>query len=169
MSDYIPVGYVRRAHGIRGDVVVRGLVSDAAERLVKGVELRTAPPDSTPFRIAAHRQHQGDVVVHLEGIEDRTTAEGLVGTQFVIGVEERRTLDEDEWWAEDLEGCRVVDTEGVVLGTVVDVITGSAQDRLAVHTVDGRSGEIPFVEPLVLEVDADRRAIVVDLPEGLFD
>lgn len=162
----IPIGYVRRAHGIRGDVVVRGLVSDAAGRLVTGATLTDG---STARVVTAHRPLKGDVVVHLEGVEDRDAAEALVGTQFVMGSAERRQLEPDEWWAEDIVGCDVRERDGSVVGTVADVVVGAAQDRLAVETPDGRRGEVPFVDALVLGVDLDRRTITVDLPEGLFE
>ena len=171
MSDQptIPVGYVRRAHGIRGDVVVRGLVRDADERLVAGATLTTDEAPPRAFSVTAHRSQRDDVVLHLAGVDDRNSAEALVGTQFVMGVDERRTLESDEWWVEDLEGCRVTDGSGVLIGTVVDAIAGAAQDRLVVETPDGRRGEVPLVDAIVPIVDPAGGRIVVELPDGLFD
>lgn len=163
-ADHIPIGYVRRAHGIRGDVVVRGMISDAAERLVTG---STVTDGSTSHAITAHRPHRGDVVVHLDGIDDRTAAEALVGTRFITTKDDRRELESDEWWAEDLIGCAVIDTGGRHLGTVVDVINGAAQDRLQVETREHLRAEIPFVDPLIVDVDVRRSRIEVDLPVGL--
>jgi 16S rRNA processing protein RimM len=167
-SDTIPIGYVRKAHGIRGDVLVRGLVGDADQRFVDGVGLASEEPPRT-FAVVTATPHAGDYIIHLEGVDTRTDAEALVGTQFVIPRSERRTLDDDEWWVEDLVGCRVVDVDGTELATVTDVVTGAAQDRLAVVTVSGATGEIPFVDPLVLSVDVEQGRIVVDLPPGLLD
>jgi 16S rRNA processing protein RimM len=165
--DHIPIGYVRKAHGIRGDVLVRGLVSDAAERFTDATILVTGEPQRRTFAIDAVALHQGDFIVSLEGIDTRNDAEALVGTQFVIPLSERRRLDDAEWWVEDLVGCVVVDLDGKMIGTVTDVIVGAAQDRLAVTTADGALGEIPFVDQLVPVVDIAARRIVVDLPEGL--
>jgi 16S rRNA processing protein RimM len=167
-SSTIPIGYVRKPHGIRGDVLVRGLVSDADERLIDGVTLTTAGDPPRTFTVLASTPHAGDVIMTLAGVENRNEAEQLVGTQFVMLATERRTLLEGEWWAEDLVGCLVVDLAGEEIGTVTNVITGAAQDRLAVRRQGGDIGEVPFVDPLVPEVDVDRRRIVVDLPEGLF-
>ena len=166
-NESIPVGYVRRAHGIRGDVVVRGLISDAPERLVTGSTITTESGDV--YAVTAHRSHKGDVVLHLDGVDDRNAAEDLIGTRFVISSDERRTLDEGEWWAEDLVGCTVVGVDGATIGDVTDVIVGAAQDRLVVTTPDGRVGQVPFVDALVPDVDTDTRSVTVDLPEGLFD
>jgi 16S rRNA processing protein RimM len=167
-SDTIPIGYVRKAHGIRGDVLVRGLVGDAGERLIDGVVLVSEEPPRT-FAVMAATPHAGDYIVHLGGVDTRDDAEALVGTRFVIPRSERRTLDDDEWWVEDLVGCAVVDGDGIEVATVTDVVTGAAQDRLAVVTASGASGEIPFVDPLVLSVDVEQGRIVVDLPPGLLD
>jgi 16S rRNA processing protein RimM len=165
----IPVGYVRRAHGIRGDVGVRGLLSDALDRLVTGATLIVDDRGSgTTFLVTSHRHHRGDVVLHLEGVEDRNAAEQLIGTQFVAPASLRRDLEPGEWWAEELVGCSVESASGERVGVVADVITGAAQDRIVVTAEDGTTGEVPFVDALVPLVDTDARRVVVDLPDGLF-
>jgi 16S rRNA processing protein RimM len=168
-GDHIPIGYVRKAHGIRGDVLVRGLVSDAADRFTSVTSLTTGDPVPRVFRVTASTPHSGDHILHLEGIDTRNDAEALIGTQFVVPATERRALDDGEWWAEDLVGCEVVDQDGTRLGTVTEVVTGAAQDRLVVTTDEGVMGEVPFVDPLVPMVDVAERRIVVDLPPGLLD
>jgi 16S rRNA processing protein RimM len=163
------VGYVRRAHGIHGDVVVRGLVADALERFAVGRDLTpaTAPVDS--LRIVSQRMNGSDYLLHLEGVDSRDAAEALVGTQFVIERSQRRELDGDEWWVEDLVGCDVIDVEGRAVGRVTDVAVGAAQDRLVVETIEGKRAEVPFVAPLVPRVDMESRRITVDLPDGLIE
>ncbi len=169
VHDHIPIGYVRKAHGIRGDVLVRGLVTDAAERFTNSATLVTGEPRSRSFIIEGVAPHQGDFILSLEGIDTRNEAEALVGTQFVIPLSDRRHLDADEWWIEDLVGCVVVERDGTTVGTVTGVIVGAAQDRLAVTADDGSFGEIPLVDPLVPVVDIAARRIVVDLPDGLME
>ena len=165
----IPVGYVRRAHGIRGDVVVRGLVADADERFTEGADLTIGQTPPVTLRITSRRMNGTDYLLHLDGIDSRDDAEGLVGTQFVIDRGQRRSLDDDEWWVEDLVGCAVIDVSGDEIGTVTDVVVGGAQDRLVVETPTGDTAEIPFVGELVPEVDMGTRRIVVDLPDGLIE
>lgn len=168
-QENIPVGYVRRAHGIRGDVVVRGLVADAAERFVVGRDLTPDTASTPTLTIVSQRMNGADYLLHLDGVDSREDAEALVGTQFVIERSQRRDLDPEEWWVEDLIGCDVFDLEGRPLGKVTDVITGAAQDRLVLETSGGEVAEVPFVGPLVPEVDMASRRITVDLPEGLIE
>jgi 16S rRNA processing protein RimM len=165
----IPAGYVRRAHGIGGDVVVRGTLKDAAERFVVGAVFATNEDLPREFTIEGVRPHQGDYIVGFAEVSDRNGADGLRGTQFMIDIADRRQLEDREWWPEDLKGCEVVSVDGDVIGSVIDVITGASQDRLVVKTVDGVTGEVPFVADLVPDVDVERQTIVVDLPSGLLD
>ncbi len=165
----IPVGYVRRAHGIRGDVVVRGLGADAVERFQPGATVTTNESPARRFQVSEHRPHSTDFIVHLADVDDRTTAEGLVGVQFVIDSTERRELDPDEWWIEDIVGCVAVDTDGARIGTVTDVVVGEAQDRLVLDVDQGGRAEVPLVDELVPEVSISDQRVVVALIEGLIE
>jgi len=156
-TDHIPIGYVRKAHGIRGDVVVRGLVDDAGERFGTGTALTTGEQPARLLRITSLRMTGDDYLLHLADIETRNDAEALVGIQFVMDRSERRELGGDEWWVEDLVGCVVLDTDGQHVGTVSEVISGAAQDRLVVEISEGTHGEIPLVAQLVPDIDITSR------------
>ena len=164
----IPVGYVRRAHGIRGDVVIRGLLENAEERLVPGSVLDTNEDPHRTLTIESVVLSGTDFRVHFVGIEDRNTSETLKGIQLVIDVADRRQLGAGEWWPEDLVGCSAIDVSGATVGKVVEVIFAGVQDRLVVMRLDGARAEIPFVEALVPLVDVEDGVITLDLPEGLF-
>ena len=168
-QDRIPAGYVRRAHGIHGDVVVRGMLQDAEDRFVDGAVLVTNEDVPRQFHITGVRAHQGDYIVTFSEVSDRNAADALRGIQFAIDRNERRELEPGEWWPEDLVGCDVVSVDGDQVGVVAGVVTGAAQDRVVIETPDGAKGEVPFVGELVPEVDVEKRRIVVDLPEGLFE
>ena len=168
-QDRILAGYVRRAHGIHGDVVVRGTLQDSADRFAEGAVLVTNEDTPREFEITGVRGHQGDYIITFNGIGDRNAAEALRGTQFTIDMADRRELESGEWWPEDLDGCDVYSMDGALVGVVASVIAGAAQDRIVVETPDGAKGEVPFVSELVPEVDVENRRIVVDLPEGLLE
>jgi len=159
---------MRRAHGIRGDVVVRGLLEDAHDRLVPGASFETNESPPRILTIESADPSGTDLRLHFAGIEDRNEAEGLKGVQIMIDVADRRVLGVGEWWPEDLVGCSAVDPSGDSIGKVVEVILGGAQDRLAVVRSDGARAEVPFVDALVPIVDADAGIVTFDLPEGLF-
>jgi 16S rRNA processing protein RimM len=165
----IPAGYVRRAHGIGGDVVVRGTLVDAGERFIEGSVLVTNETQPRELEIQGVRAHQGDYIITFGGVGDRNSAEALKGVQFTIDRTDRRTLEPGEWWPEDLIGCAVVSIDGETIGVIGGIVTGTAQDRIVVERPDGSRGEVPFVAALVPEVDIASRRVVVDLPGGLFE
>jgi 16S rRNA processing protein RimM len=168
-QDRVPSGYVRRAHGIGGDVVVRGTLKDAADRFVVGAILVTNEAEPRQLEIRGVRGHQGDYIVTFAEVGDRNAAEALKGVQFEIDRSDRRELETGEWWPEDLVGCEVVSVDRATVGVVAGVITGASQDRIVIETPDGTKGEVPFVAALVPDVDIDGRRIVVDLPDGLLE
>ncbi len=163
----ISVGYVRRAHGIKGDMVVRPL-TDNPHRFDRGQQFLTDEDPPRTLVVAASRSHNDGVLIGFEGIDDRNAAESLQGVTLTIGAGERRALDDDEFWPEDLQGLTAVTPDGRHLGTVTGVVLGDAQDRLVVTTPDGEKVEVPFVDALVGEVHPSLGHVVVDAPGGLF-
>lgn len=161
----VKIGYVRRAHGVRGAVVVQPL-SDHPGRFGAGARLETDNASCPSLVVEAVQQHKEGLLISFVDVQDRDHAEALRGTSLLIPAAQRRALGDDEFWPDQLEGLTVRRIDGHRYGTVTGVIVGAAQDRLA---VDGPSGvfEVPFVAALVLEVDLERQEIVVDLPEGL--
>lgn len=166
-SARIPVGYVRRAHGLRGDVIVRSQTDDP-NRFQVGAAFATDEDPARSLTVAEIREHKEGLLIRFAEIGDRNEAEAMRGVSVTIAVAERRQLDPDEFWPDDLEGLDVVDTGGTKLGVLSDVVTGSAQDRLVVATGSG-SVDVPFVRELVPDIDLEAGRIVVDPPPGLFD
>lgn len=166
-EERISIGYVRRAHGLTGDVLVRSL-SDDPERFVPGASFLTDEDPPRRVEVEAVRTHREGLLLALRGITDRTAAEGLRGVTFTISASERRQLDDDEYWPDDLIGLQAVDAAGGRLGRVSNVVTGVAQDRLVVTTPDGRDVEVPFVAAIVTAVDVTDGVARLDPPLGLF-
>ena len=166
-SERIAVGYVRRAHGLRGDVLLRPL-SDDPDRFVVGAAFLTDELPPRSLEVIEVRPHSEGILLRVRQVSSRNAAEALRGVTFTIDAEERRQLDENEFWPEDLEGLNALDATGAPLGEVTGVVTGAAQDRLTVTTPDGAVVEVPFVAAIVYEVDIESGVVRMDPPPGLF-
>jgi 16S rRNA processing protein RimM len=168
--DPIQVGYVARAHGLRGEVRVH--LHTPGSTTLLGLE--RAWIGGQERRIVAVRPTPGAVLLLLEGVSDRDAAEALRGS--VVEVDRADIpLEEGEYLLGDLPGCAVVDPDGQALGRVADIIQG-AQPILVIHHDDnvdsddesgGRELLVPAVPQFVLEVDVGGRRVVVAVPEGL--
>jgi 16S rRNA processing protein RimM len=162
------VGYVRRAHGINGAVIVRPLTDDPENRWVAGAEFESDAEAPRSYTVVDASPYRHDLLVRFAEVVDRSGAEALRGTSFTIDADDRRDLDEGEFWVEDLVGCAVVDGDGSSMGVVDHVVFGAAQDRLAVRS-DSGIVEVPFVDAIVPNIDLEGRVVVVTPPEGLFE
>jgi 16S rRNA processing protein RimM len=150
----LEVGRIDRAHGLRGDVVVR-LVTDRLERVAPGSVLLT---DTGSLEVRASTPHHERHIVSFVGVASREQADALRGV--VLRAE---PIDDPEvLWAHELIGCVVVDAEGVTRGRVEALQENPASDLLVLDT--GALVPLRFV----VAGPAGGR-IDVDTPPGLFD
>jgi 16S rRNA processing protein RimM len=73
----------------------------------------------------------------------------------------------DQYLDSDLVGMTVIDTSGLVLGEVSEVIHRPAQDLLVV-SLNGEQTLVPFVKSIAVEVDVASRRLTLNPPGGLF-
>jgi 16S rRNA processing protein RimM len=124
-----------------------------------------AAGDSDLVTLSAVRQHQGRLLVSVEGATTVDAAQVLVGKELYV---ERAAvhLAEGEYLDEDLVGLQLIDEAGTALGVVQRIEHYPAQDCLVV----GPSGAlVPLVRAFVRSIDLVSRTIEVTLPPGLLD
>ena len=153
---WLRAGRIGRPHGLDGSVHV----TDPRPQLL---ELgATVLVGERELRIARRAGTDRLVIVRLEGCEDRDAAERLRGRELLVERALAPALEPDEWWAEDLEGCAVLDGE-VAVGTVRRLLELPSCEVLEV----ARSGHgdllVPLIADAVRHVDIERRRIDVDL------
>ncbi|MET8774844.1 ribosome maturation factor RimM [Nocardia sp. NPDC050713] len=168
------VGRVAKSHGVRGELVVEVRTDEPEERFAVGTTLRGRLPRSSEvrdFTVESAREHSGRLLVFLAGIADRTAADALRGTLFVVDSADLPPSDDpDEFYDHELEGLTVQLTDGTVVGTVTEVLHSAAGELLSVRAADdGREILIPFVTAIVPTVSLADRLVVIDPPEGLLD
>jgi 16S rRNA processing protein RimM len=96
-------------------------------------------------------------ILRIEGCGDREGAEALRGSELRVPVEDAPALEQGEFWASDLEGCRVTDGD-VEVGVVARMIALPSCEALEVG-----DRLIPLVRDAVRSVDIEGRRIDVDL------
>lgn len=160
------MGRIGPAHGLQGAVVVDLLTDRPEQRFAPGAVVELA--DGTTLTVVRLEPTERSPIVTFAEITSRAEAEAVRGRNLQISPDQRRHLETDEFWPDELIGATVETAEGRVLGSVADLQTGFAQDRLIVRTAAGEV-IIPFVATLVPVVDPVRRKVVVDLPEGFTD
>jgi 16S rRNA processing protein RimM len=167
------VGRVVKAHGISGEVAVDIRTDDPDKRFAPGATLRARPSRGGPQReyvIESAREHSGRLLVRLEGVADRNTAEALRGNIFLVDTEDLPPIDDpDEFYDHQLEGLAVVTVDGRMVGNVNEVLHTAAGELLSVRSEAGGEVLVPFVGAIVTEVSLQNQTIEIDPPDGLLE
>jgi 16S rRNA processing protein RimM len=154
---WLRAGVVGRPHGLDGSFHVADPV---AALLEVGIEVRLGEARRTIARLAGH---DGRPIVRLEGSDDRGAAVALSGQELWVARTQAPDLEEDEWWATDLEGCTVRDGDREV-GVVARLLALPSCEVLEVTRAgDAPDLLVPLVRDAVRDVDLDGRVIDVDL------
>lgn len=168
-GEFVAVGRIGPARGVRGDVFVEPWTDDPEQRFAPGAALRTEPLAAGPLTVESSSTAGGKLVVRFAGVVDRVGAESLRGVRLFVAAAERPLLDDpDEFYDSDLVGLRAREVGGRELGPVVDVLHAAGADYLVLD-LDGREALVPFVSAVVPTVDVAAGVVVVDPPEGLFE
>jgi 16S rRNA processing protein RimM len=103
-------------------------------------------------------------ILRLAGVQGREGVEALRGEELLVPRSQAPDLGQDEWWAEELEGCRVTDGDREV-GVVVELLGLPSCEALRVERPEPGGGEllVPLVRDAVRSVDMRERRIDVDL------
>jgi 16S rRNA processing protein RimM len=164
VEDYVVVGRIGPAHGLKGEVFVEPRTDEPERRFASGATLRTATGSLT---VAGSRIHSGRLVVRFEEIADRNAAEASRGTELTCLVDpDERPEDPEEFYDHQLVGLRVETPEGELVGELERVEHGAAQDLLVIRTPQGEV-LFPFVSVFVPEVDLSGGRIVIDDQPGI--
>lgn len=172
--EYLVVGHLTKAHGTRGEVLIRPLtdrpedVLAAGRRVVVGDaegELGKSPQD----RVVEHsRPYKKGWLAKLEGVADRSAAEELTGRYLLVPAVERPEPEEGEYYYHQLLGLLVVTVEGAEVGPVREVYETEPHHMLEVKGA-GRLHLVPFDRRIVRSVELEAGRLVIDPPEGLLE
>jgi 16S rRNA processing protein RimM len=146
VDDLIPVGRVGRPHGLDGSFVVED-ASEDAERFAVGARLFAG---KSAVQVSASKRAGGRLVIRLDTPVER-------GTTLAVPRDELPLPEEGGYYVFELVGLEVEEEDGRRLGLVQDVAAGVANDVLELDS----GHALPLVAACVLDVDLERRRIVV--------
>lgn len=164
-SSALSAGRVGRAHGLDGSFYV---TAPKPRLLALGVTVKLDGLVAEIVRRAGTEEHP---LIRLQGVGDRGEAEALRGLELIVDVDEAPELEEEEWWAGELEGCEVFDGERRV-GTVIRMVELPSCEALEVRMdISGQDEDVggasellvPMVRDAIRAVDPPARRIDVNM------
>lgn len=164
------VGKVREAHGLKGDLYVLVFSGDITwAKRMKTFGLKSKDSDEIKtFNVERTKPFKKGIIVKAAEISDRTAAEGIEHLEFYVDEDLLVSKPGETIYLSEIKNFKLKNPEQTVLGEIVGFSSNGVQDLLIVD--DGRKKvEVPFVDAFIKKIDFKHQAVVMDLPEGLFD
>jgi 16S rRNA processing protein RimM len=165
-EDLVVLGKIVSVHGIRGEVKVYSF-TDPLDNLLdyrrwtlkRGTEVRQA-------ELVSGRVQGNVLVAKLKGLDDREVARTYADFEILVPRSELPELDDGEYYWSQLEGLKVIDQSGQLLGTIDHLLETGANDVMVVKpcagSLDDRERLLPYTEQCVQAVDLAAGEMRVD-------
>ena len=166
MDEYI--GVIARTHGLDGTVLLVDAVS-LPQPLVAGtrVGIGYSREFTTMYTVAEFSASPHRTTLRLVEFSTADALASLIDQAVYAASEDVGVDDSDRHRIGDIEGCRVVTSDGELIGTVTDVWLMPANDVWVVTTPDGSTIPMPVIADVVKHVNIEERCITVELLPGL--
>ncbi len=170
--DWLIIGKIVAAQGMQGEIRVNPN-SEFPERFTKAGKRWLQRNQEAPRKIhlLKGRKLPGKFlfIISLEGVNNRTSAESLVGEKLLVPSIDRPELQENEFHLLDLVELEVrLEANGPSIGKVKDLIKGG-NDLLEVELNQGKKVLIPFVKAIVPDVNIKDGWLHLTPPAGLLE
>jgi 16S rRNA processing protein RimM len=180
--EYAIVGLIRKAQGIRGEVVIEPLTDKPDVVFASGSRVFAGTADGdlavvrdvkgageTPtLTVSQSKPFKKGLIVQFEELQDRDSAELWRGRYLLAPFSELPPLREDEVYLHDLIGMAVVSTTGEQIGAVTTFYELPQGIMLDVKTTR-ESVIIPYRPEIVVKTDIGARTIVINDTLGFLD
>lgn len=153
---WLQAGRIGRPHGLDGSFYVTRARSVL---LAVGVNVLV---QQDQFAIERRAGTDQKPILRLAGISTPEAVEAIRGQALFCLLADAPPLGEREWWAEELEGCSVIDG-ATPIGEVSKLLVLPSCEVLEVKRLDGTELLVPMVSDAIRSVDVDRRRIDVNL------
>ena len=180
--EYAIVGLIRKAQGIRGEVVIEPLTdkpdivfasgsrvfagtSDGDLAVIRGAKGEEETPTLT---VSGSKPFKKGLIVQFEELQDRDSATLWRGRYLLAPFTDLPPLQEDQVYLHDLIGMSVVSMTGEKLGAVTtyyELPQGIMLDVQRGHS----TVMIPYRPEIIVRTDIEARTIVVNDTLGLLD
>lgn len=165
---YLCVGKIVGSRGIKGEIKLEHYCDSPyvffdIERLFIDVE-------GDPLNIANIRVHKSQVLLMLDGVKDKNSAEKLRG-RYIYAFREDIPLEPGSYFIEELRNCDVYNYESNRLyGTLTDVFNTGANDIYKIYnTEEKKEYLVPIIKGTLVDVNLDENKILLNPIEGIFD
>ena len=168
IKNYLELGQIVSTHGIKGEMRFNPWC-DKPEFVKKFKTLYFDKNGEKSVKVKSARPHGNMVILMLQDIDTVEKAQALKNTVLYMKRADAH-LPKGTWFVQELFDCTVIDdNNGKVLGTIVDVSETGANDVWHIKTPKGDEVLIPAIKQVIVNVDVEKREILINPIKGLFE
>ncbi|HJF19947.1 MAG TPA: ribosome maturation factor RimM [Enterococcus columbae] len=171
MTEFYNVGKIVNTHGIRGEVRVISQTDFPDERYQVGNQLTLfrAKHEPLTLTITSHRKHKNFDLLTFEGYTNVNDVEAFRDGILKVAAEDLSELAENEYYYHEIIGLNVIDEKGQTLGKIAEILSPGANDVWVVKRSGKKDLLLPYIEPVVKQIDLENGCVHIELLEGLLD
>lgn len=163
-NNFVPVGKISTAHGIRGQVKIRYYTA-TPESLLSYKNI--TDESGNIYNLQSAKIAGGNIIASIEGVKDRNAAENLVGTELFIPKSDLPDTESGEYYQNDFIGMEVRLADGRKFGEVAGFHNYGAGDLIEIFLSDNTSKSELFVfnERNFPEINIEECYMIISPPE----
>ena len=155
--NYFNVGKIVNTQGLQGEMRVLSVTDFAEERFKKGAELALFDEKDRfvqTVTIASHRKHKNFDIIK--------------GFSLKVAEEDLTDLEDGEFYYHEIIGLDVYENDQLI-GQIKEILQPGANDVWVVKRKGKRDLLLPYIPPVVLNIDIPGNRVDVEILEGLDD
>ena len=153
------MGVITGAKGIKGLLKIRSFSDDPTHLVAYGP--LTDRETHRHFNITLVTTLPHGAIASCEGVDDRTQADQLKGTELFVSRKQLPTPDEDEFYHVDLMEMKAVDEHGQIVGNITAINNFGAGDFLEIITPQHVVVTLPFSREAVPTLSMEGKCMTV--------
>ena len=159
----IYLGRITGVHGIKGWLKIQSFSSPPENILNYPIWIINHQGEEDFYSIEQGRKQNNKIVVKLEKIDDRNTAESLINSKIQIQRSDLPKLSNENYYWSDLVGLSVLSSEEKVIGKIESLIETGANDVMVINALKDERILVPFVmHEIIKEVNVELNYIKID-------
>ncbi len=167
MEQLLQVGVISSTHGIRGEVKVFPTTDNVNRfKKMKNVILDTGK-QHMPLEVEGVKFFKQFAILKFKGIDNINDIEKYKGMSLLVTREHAVKLNKDEYFIADMIGMEVYTEDGVLFGTLDDVMQTGANDVYEIKSKQHGMVLVPAIKDCIVDVNIEERKMVIHLMDGL--
>lgn len=167
-EELVRIGRFTKPHGIKGEIAL-ALDIDIFNQVDCPYLICCIDGIYVPFFVQEYRRKgENTVLIIFEDSTSDVSAKFFQGLDVYYPLELFDAIDEIEYSLDYFVGFRVSDEKLGNIGIIRDVDDSTVNILFLIEREDASEVIVPASDDFILNVDADKRVLYMNLPEGLF-